>query len=73
MKSEYVFEMQCIHCNRKFVSKIRGAVPCPYCTKMTDRIVRNVKVINDPTSLGKVYVDAATGKLLKPKYNGILN
>lgn len=62
----YVFEMLCHNCRRKFISKIKSPVPCPYCGKMTDNTVRIVKVFHDPV-LGNTYVDARTGKFLKVK------
>lgn len=65
-KNNYIFEMMCNECHRKFVSRIKSPVPCPYCGKMAGKVTRIVKVFNDPI-LGKVYIDASTGKFLKIK------
>ena len=47
-RNSYIFEMICPNCNRKFVSKIKQPVPCPYCGKMSDKVNRIVKVEDDP-------------------------
>lgn len=65
-RNSYIFEMICPNCNRKFVSKIKQPVPCPYCGKMSDKVNRIVKVEDDPL-FGKVYIDVSTGKFLKIK------
>lgn len=65
-KRSYIFEDECHHCHRKFVSKIYGKVICPFCGKVTDHVVRVVLVIDEP-KIGKVYIDEKTGKQLKIK------
>ena len=66
-KSRVLFEMRCTKCNKKFVSIIEKLAPCPYCGKLNDNKVR--VIFQYPTDKkGKfVYVDALTGKFLKPK------
>lgn len=66
-KFQLVYEMRCTKCNKKFVSKIPKLAPCPYCGKLNDNVTRFVEIY--PTDIpGKfAYVDALTGKFLKPK------
>lgn len=69
--NQYIFEMMCENCKRKFISKIKKPVLCPYCSNVTDKVTRVVKVENDP-KLGHVYIDVATGKYLRVKNRGNL-
>lgn len=65
MKPSVIFEMRCTKCEKKFVSKIQKLAPCPYCGKLNDNVTR--VVFDYVEKDGHVYVDALTGRLLKPK------
>lgn len=65
-KRSYIFEDECHHCRRKFISKIHGDVICPFCGKRTGNVVRIVLVVEEP-GVGKIYIDTRTGKQLRIK------
>lgn len=65
MKPSVIFEMRCTKCEKKFISKNQKFAPCPYCGKLNDNVTRVVFDYIEKDS--HVYVDALTGKFLKPK------